>query len=130
MWDKFDSDNLPTDFAAWGCRIAYFKILEFRKKCQRSRLQFNQELLERLSDTAVTEVATLQLEERHVALSGCIAKLSTREKNLLALRFSNGAAVQAIAQQLGRSADGVYKSLSKIRKALFDCVSRALAQEA
>src|SRR5437899_10835817 len=42
MWDKFDSAHPPNDFAAWGCRIAYFKILDFRQKGHRSRLLFNQ----------------------------------------------------------------------------------------
>src|SRR5947209_16317243 len=53
MWDKFDPDNPPNDFTAWGCRIAYFKVLDFRKKRQRSRVQFSQPLLERLAESAV-----------------------------------------------------------------------------
>ena len=31
--------------------------------------------------------------------------------------------------QVGRSVDAVYKALAKIRQALFDCVTRTLAQE-
>src|SRR5688572_9156273 len=42
MWDKFDPDSPPDDFAAWGCRIAYFKVLDIRKKRQRSRVLFSQ----------------------------------------------------------------------------------------
>src|SRR3954453_5533910 len=38
MWDKFDEQAPPTDFAAWGCRIAYFKVLDFFKRSQRSRV--------------------------------------------------------------------------------------------
>src|SRR5438876_114839 len=34
MWDKFDEENPPDDFAAWGCRVAYFKVLDFYKKCR------------------------------------------------------------------------------------------------
>src|SRR5262245_41559176 len=26
LWDKFDDEHPPDDFAAWGCRIAYFKV--------------------------------------------------------------------------------------------------------
>jgi RNA polymerase sigma-70 factor (ECF subfamily) len=128
LWDKFDSAHPPNDFAAWACRIAYFKVLDFRKKRQRDRLQFNQELLERLADTAFAQAEALQLEERHEALAGCIGKLSPPDRDLLARRFTEGTAVQLIAVQVGRSAEGVYKALAKIRKALFDCVSRTLAQ--
>jgi RNA polymerase sigma-70 factor (ECF subfamily) len=129
LWDKFDGEHPPNDFAAWACRIAYFKILDFRKKRQRDRLQFNQELLDRLTDTAVVHTGALQLEERHEALAGCIAKLSAEDHDLLVRRFTVGATVQSIATQVGRSAEAVYKALAKIRKALFDCVTRTLAQE-
>jgi RNA polymerase sigma-70 factor (ECF subfamily) len=129
LWDKFDGEHPPNDFTAWACRIAYFKILDFRKKRQRDRLQFNQELLERLADTAVVHAGTLQLDERHEALAGCMAKLSPADHDLLARRFTEGATVQTIALQVGRSVEAVYKALTKIRKALFDCVTRTLAQE-
>src|ERR1700738_4102637 len=36
MWDKFDEGQPPRDFVAWGCRIAYFKVLDFYKKSQRN----------------------------------------------------------------------------------------------
>src|SRR5207302_10491456 len=49
MWDKFDETNPPSDFTAWGCRIAYFKVLDFYKKRQRSRVRFSQVILERIA---------------------------------------------------------------------------------
>src|SRR3954447_17914627 len=53
MWDKFDDERPPEDFVAWGCRIAYFKVLDLRKKRQRSRVLFSQEMIERVAETAV-----------------------------------------------------------------------------
>src|SRR5580692_9008759 len=67
MWDKFDDANPPADFAAWGCRIAYFKVLDFCKKRQRSRVFFSQPMLERLAETAIEQAAALQLDERRDA---------------------------------------------------------------
>jgi RNA polymerase sigma-70 factor, ECF subfamily len=129
MWDKFDAEQLPADFAAWGCRIAYFKILDFCKKRQRSRVLFSQAMLERLTETAVEQATSLQLDERREALSGCMEKLSTRDRDLLAWRFAEGATTQSAAARVGRSADAVYKVLARIRQALFDCVTRALTKE-
>jgi RNA polymerase sigma-70 factor (ECF subfamily) len=129
MWDKFDPERPPDDFAAWGCRIAYFKVLDFRKKRQRGRALFSQAMLERVADTAAEQAATLQLDERREALAGCIEKLRPRERDLLARRFTDGASVESIAAGAGRSADAVYKALAKIRLALFDCVTRRLAAE-
>ncbi len=129
MWDKFDADRPPADFAAWGCRIAYFKVLDFCKKRQRGRVRFSQAMLERIAETAVEQAATLRLDERREALAHCLEKLSPRERDLLARRFTEGATVQSIAAGAGRSPDSVYKALAKIRLALFDCVTRRLAAE-
>jgi RNA polymerase sigma-70 factor (ECF subfamily) len=127
MWDKFDEGNPPADFAAWGCRIAYFKVLDFCKKRQRSRVLFSQPVLERLAETAAEQGAALQLDERREALAGCLEKLRPRDRELLASRFAEGATVQSAAAHDGRSVDAVYKALAKIRQALFDCVTRTLA---
>src|SRR5437868_7952791 len=67
MWDKFDDEHPPADFIAWGCRIAYFKVLDFRKKQHRSRVLFSQAMLERVAETAIEQAGTLQLEDRQLA---------------------------------------------------------------
>jgi RNA polymerase sigma-70 factor (ECF subfamily) len=127
MWDKFDNEHPPADFAAWGCRIAFYKVLDFCKKQQRSRVFFSQPLLERLGETALEQAAALQLDERRDALAACIEKLRPRDRELLAHRFAEGATIQTAAAHDGRSIDAVYKALAKIRQTLFDCVTRTLA---
>jgi RNA polymerase sigma-70 factor (ECF subfamily) len=127
MWDKFNDEHPPNDFAAWGCRIAYYKVLDFCKKQQRSRVFFSQTLLERLGETALEQAASLQLDERRDALAACIEKLRPRDRDLLAQRFAEGATIQTAAAHAGRSIDAVYKALAKIRQTLFDCVTRTLA---
>jgi RNA polymerase sigma-70 factor (ECF subfamily) len=127
MWDKFDERRPPTDFAAWGCRIAYFKVLDFYKRTGRSRVRFSQAMLERVAETAVEQAGTLQLDERREALSHCLEKLRACDRDLLARRFADGATVQSTAAEVGRSVDAVYKALAVIRHALFDCVTRTLA---
>jgi RNA polymerase sigma-70 factor (ECF subfamily) len=127
MWDKFDDARPPDDFAAWGCRIAYFKVLDFTKTRGRARVTFSQEMLERVGETAVEHAAALRLDERREALAGCLDKLPRRDRDLLALRFAEGASVQSAAALAGRSADAIYKALARIRRALFDCVTQALA---
>jgi RNA polymerase sigma-70 factor (ECF subfamily) len=127
MWDKFDERHPPDDFAAWGCRIAYFKVLDFLKKSLRSRVQFSQAMLDRVAETAIEQAECLRLDERREALADCLEKLSSRDRELLALRFAPGATTQSTAAQVGRSVDSVYKALAKIRLALFECVNNALA---
>jgi RNA polymerase sigma-70 factor, ECF subfamily len=126
MWDKFDADDPPAEFAAWACRIAYFKILDFCKKRHRSRVLFSQAMLERVAETAIEQAAALQLDERREALADCIAKLRPPERDLLARRFADGATTESTAAQVGRSVDAVYKTLARLRQALFDCVTQTL----
>jgi RNA polymerase sigma-70 factor (ECF subfamily) len=129
MWDKFDEHTPPDDFAAWGCRIAYFKVLDFYKKCQRSRVKFSQAMLERVAETAIEHAGVLQLDARREALAGCIEKLSALDRDLLARRFTAGATTKSTSEEVGRSVEAVYKALARVRQALFECVQRALAQE-
>jgi RNA polymerase sigma-70 factor (ECF subfamily) len=126
MWDKFDDRQPPDDFTAWGCRIAYFKVLDFYKKARRARVRFCQAMLDRLAETAAEHAGALQLDERREALTGCLEKLPRRDQDLLARRFAPGATTRSAAEQVGRSVDAVYKALAKIRQALFDCVTRCL----
>lgn len=127
MWEKFDDKHPPDDFAAWGCRIGYFKVLDFLKKSRRSRVCFSQPMLDRLVETLTEQSSSLQLDERRDALADCIEKLKDKDRDLLTRRLSQGATTQTTAAELGRSVDAVYKALAKIRQGLFDCVQSALA---
>lgn len=129
LWEKFDEHDPPADFTAWGCRIAYFKVLDHFKKRRRSRVRFSQEMLERLGETALEQAETLQLDERRAALSSCLQKLSLKDRNLLNHRFADGATTESTATAVGRSVEAVYKALSRIRQMLYHCISRSLAQE-
>jgi len=128
LWDKFDEERPPQDFVAWGCRIAYFKVLELFKKNRRSKVRFSQEMLERLSETLIEQTDVLQLDERREALAGCLGRLSQKDRELLTHRFAEGATTESTAELVGRSVAAVYQALSRTRQALLDCVARSLAQ--
>src|ERR1700761_39547 len=48
LWEKFDQFEVGTDFTAWACRIAYFKVLDVRARRQRGPLSFSDEFLDAL----------------------------------------------------------------------------------
>lgn len=129
MWDKFDPHDPPIDFAAWACRIAYFKILDLYKRSKRSRIWFSQAMLERVAETAIEQAGALQLDARRDALATCVDKLTQRDRELLSRRFADGATTRTTSEQVGRSVEAVYKALAKLRQTLFDCVQRTLARE-
>jgi RNA polymerase sigma-70 factor (ECF subfamily) len=129
MWDRFDADGPPTDFFAWGRRIAYHKVLDFYKKSARAQARLSRVFVERIAQSATAEAEALRLEERRTALAACIDKLPPRDRDLLNRRFAEGATTTSTSEQLGRSVDAVYKALAKLRQSLFDCVQKSLAKE-
>ncbi len=127
LWEMFDEFQLGTSFTAWACRIAYFRILRFRERQSRDRLEFNQEFLEAVAETAREEAETF--ERRRKALGDCVGRLPPADRELLESCYSEGGTIKRAAERLDRPAKRIYKALARIRQALFDCVQRRLTAE-
>ena len=122
--EKFSDFESGTNFYSWACQIAYWKVRAARKKYATSKVVFNEEVLEVISQTRVEMEE--ELDHRHGALSKCLQKLNERDRRLVLIRYESGQNVKAAAQASGRTIQGAYKALSRIRKVLFDCVSLEL----
>jgi RNA polymerase sigma-70 factor (ECF subfamily) len=129
MWEKFDAQAPPGDFAAWGSRIAYFKIRDHRRTLRRSRVIFSDAMLERVAQALADRAVELRLDERHEAMVRCLEKLERRDRELLAERFKEGTTTRSAAERVGLSVDAFYKAMARIRRLLDDCVTRTLASE-
>lgn len=125
--EKFDDFEIGTNFYSWACQIAYWKVRAARKKYATAKVVFNQEVLEVISQTR-TEMEE-ELDSRHVALSRCLHKLNERDRRMVLTRYESGKNVSAAAQACGRTVQGAYKALNRIRKVLFDCVTFELATD-
>ena len=127
LWREFSRFEQGTNFAAWACKVAFHQVLAWRKRKQRDRLEFSPAFLEAVAQEA--DAAADVLEERSQALAGCIDKLPPAQRDLLRLRYSEGQSIEAIAGQIDRSVEAVYRALSRIRHTLHHCVSHRLARE-
>ena len=125
--EKFHEFEPGTDFVAWACQIAYWRIRYSRQKFARSKVLFDQEVVDAVAQTA-SELAP-ELDQRHEALAQCLRKLHARDRELVLTRYEPGNGVPEAAQRSGRSLDAAYKALSRIRKLLFDCVTHQLTSE-
>ena len=125
--EKFDDFEIGTNFYSWACQIAYWKVRAARKKYATAKVVFNQEVLDVISQTR-TEMED-ELDSRHVALSRCLHKLNERDRRMVLTRYESGKNVSAAAQACGRTVQGAYKALNRIRKVLFDCVTFELATD-
>lgn len=125
--EKFDSFQEGTDFVAWACQIAWWNVRRARQKYARSKVIFDDDVLEAVSSTAV--IMAEELDHRHDALAHCLGKLHPRDRDLLLTRYEPGGGVEQAAQRSGRSLDAAYKALTRLRKLLHDCVTQRLSLE-
>jgi RNA polymerase sigma-70 factor (ECF subfamily) len=123
LWREFARFEPGTNFAAWACKVALHQVLAWRKRVKRSRLVFSPEFLEAVAEE--TSAAAAVLEERAQSLVHCIERLPAERRQMLRLRYSDGLEIEAIARQLRRTEGAVYRTLSRIRRALHECVTRS-----
>jgi RNA polymerase sigma-70 factor (ECF subfamily) len=125
LWQKFSEFRPGSNFFAWACRVAYFEVLKYRQTHRRDRLRFNDDLLETIAEERSASEGLLQARRR--ALTGCLQKLSPRDRTLIEHRYAGPHTVLEIAQQTGRPVNTLYKGLERIRRTLMHCIDKALA---
>ena len=125
MWKKFDQFKLGTSFFSWACKIIHLTAKDFRRRQSRSRVHFGDQFMELVA--AQTQQLDEELAQREALLNNCISKLKEKHRQMLHMRYQQGFSVERLAQTMGSTAKAVYQALSRIYKALFDCVERHLS---
>src|SRR5215475_13284160 len=74
--EKFAEYQSNTNFLAWACQIAFWRVRAARQKYARSKLIFDDEVLQAVGHTAIN--LSVELNARHAALERCLKKLDTR----------------------------------------------------
>ena len=122
---EFDQFDPASNFYAWASRIAYFQVLNYRRRNRRMVTVLDEAVFEQIAARIESQPDVLQA--RQEAMTRCAEKLGPADRLLLNLRYTPGATVTDIARQLGRPANSVCKSLGRIRRVLWDCVREELA---
>jgi RNA polymerase sigma-70 factor (ECF subfamily) len=128
LWKKFGDFDRQRSFFSWACGVARLEVANFLRARGRQRLYFSDNLNLLLIE-AQAEMDDEELADRRDALARCVEKLRQRDRELLTECYGNSSGVPEAADWRGRSPQSVYNSLRRIRRALFECVARALAQE-
>lgn len=126
LWQKFAEFEPGTDFVAWSCSIARYKVLNSLRARGRDRHVFATDVLERLADEGLVDVQRLDAERK--ALNYCLQKLPPDERDLVHTCYDVGASIKRVAEHLGRSPNSCYKLLNRIRESLLRCVEARLAE--
>ena len=124
MWKKFDQFQPGTNFRNWAFQIARYEAMNYRRKRQRDRHFFNDELVRLLTDDAKDQAA--ELEEERRLLAHCIAKLRSRDRSVLSNCYRDGSTIKAYAESVSRTPNAVRKHLARLRAALSSCVRQTL----
>lgn len=125
LWQKFDDFKEGTEFTNWAILVAKLTVKNFIRRRRRSKVLFDEEIVERIID----EQLVLEVKPstaRSDALANCLKRLPGDDRRLVDLCYGGDRKIRDIADSEGRSADAIYVSLHRIRKALFNCIENTL----
>lgn len=127
LWRKFSDYKPGSDFVRWACKTAKYEILHHRRKQRRSPICFNDKVLSNLAETqAHGDDAALLHQE---LLAKCVKELPATDRQIVEMCYGRHGGVKQVAEELQRSVQTLYNSLSRIRRVLFHCVRLKLTRE-
>lgn len=119
------SDYTPgTCFSAWASKIAFFRVLSYRRDFQRERLLFSVERLQEISQKALSQNKVY--DRRLDSLFHCIKQLPDDKQKLLKQRYEEDVPLDTLARFWGRSYNATTALLYRVRLTLMDCVNKSL----
>lgn len=125
LWEKRKIFQPGTNFRAWACAIARFKVMAHRKKLASFGVPLlDEDLADQLA--AECEAAPEELEERMNALRKCLSRLGEDERSLIEHRYFSDTHLEGFAEKCGRGADSLRVSLFRIRAGLKKCITSEL----
>jgi RNA polymerase sigma-70 factor (ECF subfamily) len=128
LWDEFEKYVPGSSFAAWALTVAHYEVLTWRKRVSRSKLVFDDSLVELIGQQRQTIEQTAG--PRHEALADCLQELTDRHRQLVAECYGADRKIKEVAAKLQKTEASVYKALERIRGALHQCIERKLSRGA
>jgi len=126
LWEKRRTFEPGSNFRAWACAIARFRVMGHRRKLGRLGAElFDDELAEQLAMECEAEPE--ELTDRLRALESCLGRLPEKERALIDFRYFSDSQLEEYAAQCGRPVDSLRVSLFRIRAALKKCITGELA---
>ncbi len=113
----------PEHLLAWAVRAARHRAIDLCRK--RKMVSLPDKVLD-LLEAEWTSPTSAGWPEKVEALHRCVSRLGTKARELLQLKYADGRSVLFIAKQVGRSPEAIYQALSRIHRALRECVEREL----
>ena len=124
-YDKLDRFDLSRDFGKWVKGIARNTVrMHLRsKKTSDKHIKIYQDWAAAQHE-ADEDFEVLDSKSR--ALESCYEKVSESNRKIMDLKYRKSLSIQAIADRLGRSLEGITKALSRTRAELRTCIRRSM----
>jgi RNA polymerase sigma-70 factor (ECF subfamily) len=128
LWEKRRDFRRGSNFRAWACQIARFKVMSHRRKlAQVQRPSFDEDLAEMLA--AEWEAEPEELDPRMEALRKCLGRLQDKERKLIEHRYFSDEPLETFARRHQLSVEGLRVTLFRIRAALKKCITGTMNLE-
>ncbi|MEM9110876.1 MAG: sigma-70 family RNA polymerase sigma factor [Planctomycetota bacterium] len=121
---QFTQEQADKPFTPWVMGIARRQVALYYRKHYRDRLKFDSDVLAQIEDVFVENEQ--EIAQRRSILDQCIAELNPKARRLIEFRYAAGLKTREIAERVGTTSNTVAVTMSRIRKALTDCVSRQM----
>ncbi len=116
-------------FLPWAREIARRRVLAYRRTARREQ-PLDPELLCRLAEASERVERDCSSSSQRAALLACLEALPPRSRKLISQRYDGSAhGMSELATRFGRSVQGIYAQVKRIKAALRECVERRLALE-
>lgn len=128
LWEKFSQVRDEDGFLPWAKTVVRFKALSAVDRLRRDRHVFSDRVLELLAE----EAESLQAGERERSLQAlrlCLEGLTSVHQELLLAPYFGDGRVTRLAEQAGKSANALYKLLTRLREKLHACIQARLREE-
>ena len=127
MWRKFDTLDDPVNFLPWAKAVVRFEAFRYRRDKARDRLVFCEDVY----DVLLGETTARKNPggtERLDALRKCMSTMAENYQELLLAPYLGQGRVKQMAMASGRTANSLYKLLTRLRGKLIQCVESHLAK--
>jgi RNA polymerase sigma-70 factor, ECF subfamily len=124
LWAKFDQFQEGTSFWGWACSVARFEALRFLRRQKTRHHVFSDAFYDAVMQRA--SQSQFLFDKQQDALSKCYAKLTDHQRDLMDRMYKSGYTPKDLAEELGRTANSIYKALERIHSLLYNCIQLQL----
>ena len=126
IWHRRHDYQPGTNFKAYAFRVAYYKVMSFRRDQARWRRRFFSESLTFELAAEAQDLFERDADSRMNALAACVKLLPAEHQTLLKDHYADQVSLTDIASRTRRNPSALHKTISRIRLALRHCINKRL----